>query len=148
MVGMTRVKIAGLFDHQWDLWQLEMDSRLAKVLDLYSKGMKQVEIAEQLGHSQSLISKDLGRIRTRLKRRIGKMVEDEVWTYGRYLAGSEAALKKLWEIADDKAVSSKSRVQALELIMTYYEDRQGRLVPKALKVAGATKEKEGEIYGR
>jgi hypothetical protein len=37
---------------------------------------------------------------------------------------------------------------ALELIMVFYDDRQGVLAPKALKVAGATKEKEGEIYGR
>jgi hypothetical protein len=125
-----------------EVLQLKMDSRLAKVLDLYSR----VEIAEHLGFSQSLVSKDLGRIKTAVKRRIGKMMEDEVWTYGRYLAGSEAALKKLWEIADDRENSARSRVQAL--IMSFYDDRQGVLAPKALKVAGAAKEKEDEIYGR
>lgn len=139
-------KIPDIYDNGGDRWQLEMDWRLSKVLDLYSKGMKRVEIAEYLG--QSLISKDLGRIKTRVKRRIGKMIEDEVWTYGWYLAGSEAALKKLWEIADDKENSARSRGMALELIMAFYDDRQEVLAPKALKMAGATKEKEDEIYGR
>ncbi len=60
----------------------------------------------------------------------------------------EAALKKLWEIADDKAASSRSRVMALQLIMGYYDDRQGALAPKVMLVAGATMEKEDEIYGR
>lgn len=94
------------------------------------------------------MSKDLGRIRTAVERRIGKMMEDEVWTYGRYLAGSEAALKKLWEIADDKGNSARSRVRALELVMAFYDERQGVLAPKALRVTGAAKEKEDEIYGR
>lgn len=143
-----RVKIPTIYDRDHELLQLEMDSRLAKVLDLYSRGMKQVEIAEHLGFSQSLISKDLGRIKTRVKRRIGKMMEDEVWTYGRYLAGSKAALKKLWEIADDPENSARSRVRALELVIAFYDGRQGVLAPKALKVAGAVKEKEDEIYGR
>lgn len=143
-----KARIPAIYDRDRELLQLEMDSRLAKVLDLYSRGMKQVEIAEHMGFSQSLVSKDLGRIRTAVKRRIGKMMEDEVWTYGRYLAGSEAALKKLWEIADDKQNSARSRVQALALIMSFYDGRQGVLAPKALKVAGAAMEKEDEIYGR
>lgn len=32
--------------------------------------------------------------------------------------------------------------------MAFYDDRQGVVAPKALKVAGAAKEKEDEIYGR
>jgi hypothetical protein len=104
-----RIKIPTIYDKEHEVLQLEMDSRLAKVLDLYSRGMKQVEIAEHLGFSQSLVSKDLGRIKTRVKRRIGKMMEDEVWTYGRYLAGSEAALKKLWENSQGRAGSSQEK---------------------------------------
>jgi hypothetical protein len=121
MAVPRRVKIPTFQDKEHEILQLEMDSRLAKVLDLYSRGMKQVEIAEHLGFSQGLISKDLGRIKTRIKGRIGKMIEDEVWTYGRYLAGSEAALKKLWEIADDKENPARSRVLALRQIMAFYD---------------------------
>lgn len=122
-----RVGMPTIYDKEHELLQLEMDSRLAKVLDLYSWGMKQVKIAEHLGFSQSLVSKDLGRIKTAVKRRIGKMMEDEVWTYGRYLAGSEAALKKLWEIADDKENSARSRVQALALIWRFTTTGRGWL---------------------
>lgn len=77
-----KVRVPTIYDREHAILQLEMDSRLAKVLDLYSRGMKQVEIAEQLGFSQSLVSKDLGRIRTAVKRRIGKMMEDEVGRTG------------------------------------------------------------------
>lgn len=39
-------------------------------------------------------------------------------------------------------------MRVLALIMAFYDERQGVLAPKALRVAGATKEKEDEIYGR
>jgi DNA-directed RNA polymerase specialized sigma24 family protein len=42
---------------------LEQENRRAKVLGLYSKGLAQLEIAENLGIDQSTISRDLHHIR-------------------------------------------------------------------------------------
>lgn len=145
---MRRVKIPTVYDDERELLQLEMDARHAKVLELHSRGMTQVEIAQHMRFSQSLISKDLGRIGTKVKNRMRDLVSDDLWEYGKNMSGQDAAIKKLWEIAEDKGASARSRVQAQALILEFY-DAQGKetlLASKAFKAANSDKD-EG-IYGR
>jgi hypothetical protein len=62
------------------------------------------------------------------------------------MSGTDAALKKMWEVADDKDVSAKSRIEALALILDYYDARgmNTLLAAKAFKFKG----KDDEMYGR
>jgi hypothetical protein len=64
------------------------------------------------------------------------------------VSGTDAAVKKLWEIADDKSISARSRIQALALIMEFYDARSKEtlLASKAFKAAGSGK--DDGIYGR
>lgn len=71
------------------------------------------------------MSKELGRIRTEVKKRMRDLVADDLWEYGKNMSGQDAAIKKQWEIAEDKSASARSRVQALALILEFYDTGQG-----------------------
>jgi len=135
-----------ILDREKELLQIEMETRQAKVLELYSKGLTQTEIAKQLGLRQSTINKDLKRIRKKVKKEMEDIVSDDLWDFGRYMSGTDAALKKMWEVAEDKDVSAKSRIEALALILDYYNARgmNTLLAVKAFKFKG----KDDEMYGR
>jgi hypothetical protein len=110
--------------------------------------MTQLEIARQLDLAQSLISKDLTEIRNRVKKQARDKVSDDLWEYGRNLPGTDAAVKKLREIVEDKSVSAKGGIQALALIMSFYDarSRETLIASMAFKAAGSGK--ADGIYGR
>ena len=122
-----------------------METGQAKVLELYSRGMTQTEIAHQLGLSQSVVSKDLKRMRKRVKEQVEDIVSDGKWDFGLYLSGCDAAISKLWEIAEDKEVPPKNRIEALKWIMEYYDER----VTNTLMASQYFKPgKKDGVYGR
>jgi hypothetical protein len=84
---------------QIETMDLEQENRRAKVLGLYSKGLAQLEIAENLGIDQSTISRDLHHIRQESRKYIETHVTKNIpFEFNRYLAGLDQITKKLWEI--------------------------------------------------
>ena len=57
-----------ILDRDKELLKIEMKTRHAKALELHSKGMTQTEISQKLGLSQSTISKDLKKIRRKVRK--------------------------------------------------------------------------------
>ncbi|HEX2614566.1 MAG TPA: LuxR C-terminal-related transcriptional regulator [Nitrososphaera sp.] len=138
-------ELPSILDREKELLQIEMETRHAKVLELYSKGLTQTEISQQLGLSQSTISKDLKKIRRQAKKKVKDDILDDEWEFARYLAGTDSAIKGMWEIAQDKEVSAKSRIEALAHIMEFYESRSTGAM---LSSKYFTRKEEDEMYGR
>lgn len=138
-------ELPSILDREKELLQIEMETRHAKVLELYSKGLTQTEISQQLGLSQSTISKDLKRIRRQAKKKVKDDILDDEWEFVRYLSGTDSAIKGMWEIAEDKEISAKNRIEALAHIMEFYESRCTGTV---LSSKYFTRKEEDEMYGR
>jgi DNA-directed RNA polymerase specialized sigma subunit len=49
---------------------IEKENRLTRIISLYSKGLTQVEIAQELGVDQSTVSRDLQFIKQEAKKKI------------------------------------------------------------------------------
>jgi predicted transcriptional regulator len=100
------------------------ESRLSKVVSLYSKGLNQEEIAQELHIDQSTVSRDLQFIKQQAKKQIEKYLrEDILFEYLRYMAGSTEVTRKLWEIVQDKNTTSKEKINALSVLMQSYNSR-------------------------
>lgn len=124
----------------------ESEGRQAKVLMLYAKGMTQSEIAAQLGVQQSTVSKDLQRIRKRMQREMRDEVRDSGWQFAKYITGMDAAISKMWEVADDKSIAPRERIQAISQLIEFY-DRRGEEMILASRYF-ERKAKNEENYGR
>jgi hypothetical protein len=73
----------------------EKENRLAKIISLFSKGLTQSEIAQEIGVDPSTISRDLHFIKQEEKKKIEKYPnEDILFEYLRYVAGSHLKAKK------------------------------------------------------
>ena len=100
------------------------ESRLSKVVSLYSKGLNQEEIAQELHIDQSTVSRDLQFIKQEAKKQIEKYLrEDILFEYLRYMAGSTEVTRKLWEIVQDQNTTSKEKSNALSVLMQSYNSR-------------------------
>jgi hypothetical protein len=73
---------------------IERENRLSKVISLYSKGLNQEEIAQDLHLDQSTVSRDLQFIKQEARKQVEKYLrEDILFEYLRYMAsGSESIL--------------------------------------------------------
>jgi hypothetical protein len=119
---------------------LEQENRRAKVLALYSKGLTQLEIAENSSVDQSTISRDLHHIREESRKYIETHVTKNIpFEFNRYLAGLDQITKKLWEITmtEDKVgdqstttttTTNKDIMAALTLLIQCYNTRLEILV--------------------
>jgi DNA-binding NarL/FixJ family response regulator len=68
---------------------IEKENRLSKIISLFSKGLTQSEIAQELNVDQSTISRDLQLLKQEAKKKIEKYLnEDILFEYLRYIAGS------------------------------------------------------------
>jgi DNA-binding NarL/FixJ family response regulator len=66
---------------------IEKENRLSRIISLYSKGLTQAEIAEELSVDQSTVSRDLQFIKQEAKKKIEKYLnEDILFEYLRYIA--------------------------------------------------------------
>ena len=93
-------------------------------MSLYSKGLNQEEIAQELHIDQSTVSRDLQFIKQQAKKQIEKYLrEDILFEYLRYMAGSTEVTRKLWEIVQDKNTTSKEKSNALSALMQSYNSR-------------------------
>ena len=100
------------------------ENRISKIISLYSKGLNQEEIAEELCVNQSTVSRDLQFIKQEARKQIEKYLrEDILFEYVRYMAGSNEISKQLWEIVQDKNTSTKEKTNALSSLMQSYNSR-------------------------
>jgi transcriptional regulator with XRE-family HTH domain len=103
---------------------IEKENRLSRIISLYSKGLTQAEIAQELGVDQSTVSRDLQFIKQEAKNKIEKYLnEDILFEYLRYIAGSNEVTRKLWEIVQDENITTKDKTNALSLLMQSYNKR-------------------------
>ena len=103
---------------------IEKENRLSRIISLYSKGLTQAEIAQELGVDQSTVSRDLQFIKQEAKKKIEKYLnEDILFEYLRYIAGSNEVTRKLWEIVQDENITTKDKTNALSLLMQSYNKR-------------------------
>lgn len=108
---------------------IEKDNRLSKIIVLYSKGLTQAEISQELKVDQSTVSRDLQFIKQEAKRKIEKYLnEDILFEYLRYIAGSNEVTRKLWEIAQSEKTMTKFKMNALSLLMQSYNKRLEMLI--------------------
>ena len=94
-------------------------------MSLYSKGLNQEEIAQDLHIDQSTVSRDLQFIKQQAKKQIEKYLREDIilFEYLRYMAGSNEVTRKLWEIVQDKNTTSKEKSNALSVLMQSYNSR-------------------------
>jgi transcriptional regulator with XRE-family HTH domain len=103
---------------------IEKENRLSRIISLYSKGLTQAEIAQELGIDQSTVSRDLQFIKQEAKKKIEKYLnEDILFEYLRYIVGSNEVTRKLWEIVQNENVATKDKTNALSLLMQSYNKR-------------------------
>ena len=108
---------------------IEKENRLSRIISLYSKGLTQAEIAQELGVDQSTVSRDLQFIKQEAKKKIEKYLnEDILFEYLRYIAGSNEVTRKLWEIVQDENITTKDKTNALSLLMQSYNKRLEMLI--------------------
>src|ERR687887_2311113 len=108
---------------------IEKENRLSKIITLYSKGLTQAEIAQELGVDQSTISRDLQFIKQEAKKKIEKYLnEDILFEYLRYIAGSNEVTRELWGIVQNEKTVTKDKMNALSLLMQSYNKRLEMLI--------------------
>ena len=108
---------------------IEKENRLSKIVSLYSKGLTQEEIAQELGVDQSTVSRDLQCIKQEAKKKIEKYLnEDILFEYLRYIAGSNEVTRELWGIVQSEKTMIKDKMNALSLLMQSYNKRLEMLI--------------------
>ena len=108
---------------------IEKENRLSKIISLYSKGLTQAEIAQDLGVDQSTVSRDLQFIKQEAKKKIETYLnEDILFEYLRYIAGSNEVTRKLWEMVQDERIATKDKMHALSLLTQSYNKRLEMLI--------------------
>jgi predicted transcriptional regulator len=108
---------------------IEKENRLTRIISLYSKGLTQVEIAQELGVDQSTVSRDLQFIKQEAKKKIEKYLnEDILFEYLRYIAGSNEVTRELWGIVQNEKTMTKDKMNALSLLIQSYNKRLETLI--------------------
>ena len=108
---------------------IEKENRLSRIISLYSKGLTQAEIAQELGVDQSTVSRDLQFIKQEAKKKIEKYLnEDMLFEYLRYIAGSNEVTRELWGIVQNKKTMTKDKMNALSLLIQSYNKRLEMLI--------------------
>jgi transcriptional regulator with XRE-family HTH domain len=130
---------------------IERENRLSKIISLYSKGLTQSEIAQEIGVDQSTISRDLQLLKQEARKKIERYLnEDILFEYLRYIAGSNEVTKHLWEIVQSQRTPIKDKTNALSLLMQSYNKRLELLIGgpesylKAKKSLSEIKTRESE----
>jgi transcriptional regulator with XRE-family HTH domain len=108
---------------------IEKENRLSRIISLYSKGLTQSEIAQELNVDQSTVSRDLQFIKQEAKKKIEKYLnEDILFEYLRYIAGSNEVTRELWGIVQNEKIMTKDKMNVLSLLMQSYNRRLEMLI--------------------
>lgn len=102
-----------------------------KNMTLYTKGLTQSEIAEQLQVDQSTVSRDLQIIKDEARYNIEKYTKEEIpFEYIRYITGIDQITSTLWRLIENEKTDPfiKFKIQGLSLLKQCYEKRIEMLV--------------------
>lgn len=103
---------------------LEKENRLSNIIELYSKGLTQSEIAKKLNVNQSTICRDIQYLQEEAKEKIRKYLDEDVlFEFMRFIVGTNTISRELWEIADSEKSTNKEKCQALSLLDNSYRQR-------------------------
>jgi predicted transcriptional regulator len=102
----------------------EIRRRRAKVLEMFNKGFSQIEMAEVLGVDQSTISRDVNALSIHASRGMDKIFEHHFLEIERMGAMHDAAMKRIWELVDNKDLTVRQRMEALSLLLKCYNSRK------------------------
>jgi hypothetical protein len=115
----------------------EQEVRRSRVIVLLSKGLTQMEIAQQLGVNQSTISDDISYIKQDARKKIVEAADNLSFEYLRYLAVTDEISRELWKISVfhidpnnmdtnyimNVNISNKNKIAALTLLMELNRQR-------------------------
>ena len=90
-------------------------------MTLYTKGLTQSEIAEQLQVDQSTVSRDLQIIKDEARYNIEKYTKEEIpFEYIRYITGIDQITSTLWRLIENEKTDPfiKFKIQGLLLLKT------------------------------
>lgn len=97
-----------------------IELRRGKVLELFTKGHSQTEIAKTLNCSPALITLDLQYIRERSKKELETHISDRLpFEFVRAMEGMQMVLKSVSEI-EDEATDTKTKLECSKLKMDLY----------------------------
>jgi predicted transcriptional regulator len=125
--------------------------RRGRVLELAARGKSQIQIAQELGVSNSLISLDLQFIRTQAQEHLQTHIQDTVvLQWEKTMSGLQQVLQKVWDIAEHSEKTSE-KLEAYGLINNCYKyindmSTDSTIISKALKfVLDIQKGKEEQV---
>jgi hypothetical protein len=114
--------------------KMQVEWRMAKVLELLSKGDSQSEIAKVLQVGLSIISRDVYFLRQQSKSNIKKYVDERLpEEYGKCLVGLNAITREAWNTAQNTE-DKREKIQALSLAKECYSMKLDLLTNATMKL--------------
>lgn len=95
------------------------------MLEMYNRGMTQMEIAESLGVDQATISRDIHGLSCEAAKDMDRLVFRNHWieliktTYG-----YDGVTKRVWQLIDDDSLTKRERMYALSLLLKCYKAKK------------------------
>lgn len=115
-------------DQKGDM-QVGIESRRAKVIALYSKGLTQDEVAKELAVDQATVSRDLQEIRKQSRKVVEQQVTDEaLFEFSRWTAGLDQMARVAWKMAEGENSSEATKLRSLEFLRDCYNARLHMLI--------------------
>ena len=96
-----------------------INERREKVLVMISKGLSEIEIAEQLNVNQSTVCRDVKAIKRESQRMIQAVIDDIMpFEFGKSLLSLNCIIKDCWLIIDDDTGkrTTKDKINAMKLV--------------------------------
>jgi hypothetical protein len=105
--------------------KIQVVRRRAKVLEMFNRGMTQAEIAGALNVDQSTISRDIRGLSLQARDEFAKRIFRERWLeLQRMTAMHDGTMKRVWELVDDKDLTTRERMAALSLLLKCYKVKE------------------------
>lgn len=104
-----------------------MDWRRNKVRDLFSRGYSQYEISNTLHISQSIISRDINHMQSKIKNKDVDPYDQLIEEYEKTRSILGETVKELWKIIDSSKTSSKDKTKSINLILNIMKERRSIL---------------------
>jgi predicted DNA-binding protein YlxM (UPF0122 family) len=99
------------------------EARLAKVLDWYSRGFSEREIADKLLVSKTTVHNDIVELRNAARDQLQEHIESLPHAWQLAHSTFNQVLKKAWELADRKGLEFNEEIDIINLIADLTEKR-------------------------
>ena len=114
--------------------------RRAVILDLLSRGETCVSgISKKLNLPRTTVNRDIEYLKQESQKKLDRYIQDEIpFTYYKVLHGLNGVIRATHEILDDKSLSIRDKLQALQLLSTTYRGlleltADGSIVQRAIE---------------